>query len=314
MPDTSIVSPNVKSPGGAHIPIPNSSGFSVPYPNQGISSASQVGFGLSHFGSPIASSNQYSSPLGVHHPFTSTPKSSLTSPNLSSPTNIASAPAAAAAPTPKPKGFFRPYSTSPTPPKVSESESQNVSSGISNNFIAPPRQSPFSFSHHPAYRLPNTTTSFGGGLIPQPGAIPSSLNGSRYSSYLPVDHSRIPHPLSGVAGLSPFAPPSGYPEYSVPLNNNNPYYPSYPSRSLNGPTSLHSITSAPTSSLGYPNSALRSGATSLSNAVSPYYPPPEVNGAVSSAKTTVPCSTSTSTVPSHHQDLSCKSTHSLQSR
>ena len=143
----------------------------------------------------------------------------------------------------------------------------------------------------------------------------------------PHHHHHHPH-LSSAASLSPFEPTSGYPEYSIAnsaLNNNSPYYPNYPSRSLNGPTlgnpsstSLSSITSATTNSLGYPSSALlqpnlRPG-TGLSNAVPPYHPPPEVNGALSSAKTTVPCSTSTSTVPSHHQDLSCKSTHSLQSR
>ena len=307
--------PDVKNPSGTNIPIPNSS---VPYPNipQGIGSThhsiSLDGSGLSHFGSPIASSpltnNSLTSPLGVHHPLTSTPKSSsLLSPNQSSSiTNVASAPAALAAPTPKPKGFFRPYSTSPTPPKVSDSESQNVSSSASENFNAPPpRQSPFSYSQHPAYRLPNTTTpstSLGSNpLIPQPGAIPTSFNGIRGSPYFPLDHNRIP-----VAT-------SGYPEYSLAnsaLNNNSPYYPHYPGRSLNCPSSAsNSIASSISSS--QLNS--RPG-TALPNSVTPYYPPPEVNGSLSTTKTTVPCSTSTSTVPSHHQDLSSKSTHSLQSR
>ena len=313
--------PDVKNPNGANIPIPNSS---VPYPNipTGIGSThhsvSLDGSGLSHFGSPIASSplsNSLTSPLGVHHPLTSTPKSSsLLSPNQST-TNVASAPAALAAPTPKPKGFFRPYSTSPTPPKTSDSESQNVSSAASENFNAPPpRQSPFSYSHHPAYRLPNTTTtltSLGGNpLIPQPGAIPSSFNGIRGSPYLTLDHNRIPpHHLSSASSVSPFAATSGYPEYSLAssLNNNHPYYPHYPGRSINGPSSS---SSSSISSLSQPNS--RPG-TGLPNSVTPYYPPPETNGALNTAKTTVPCSTSTSTVPSHHQDLSSKSTHSLHS-
>ena len=337
MPDAA----NVKSPCGTNIPIPNSSvGFSIPYPNipQGIAathhSVSLDGSGLSHFGSPIASSpltsNSLTSPLGVHHPLTSTPKSSsLSSPNQSSSiTNVASAPAALAAPTPKPKGFFRPYSTSPTPPKVSDSESQNVSSSASDNFNAPPpRQLPFSYSQHPAYRLPNTTTptsSLGGNaLIPQPGAFPTSFNGIRGSPYLPLDHNRIPpHPLSSASVLSPFVATSGYPEYSLAnsaLNNNHPYYPNYPGRSLNGPssssnsipTSISSSSSSfgynPNSSIAHPNS--RPG-TGLPNSVAPYYPPSEANGALSTTKTTVPCSTSTSTVPSHHQDLSSKSTHS----
>ena len=306
--------PDVKNPSGTNIPIPNSS---VPYPNipHGIGSThhsvSLDGSGLSHFGSPIASSplanNSLTSPLGVHHPLTSTPKSSsLSSPNQSSVTNVASAPAALAAPTPKPKGFFRPYSTSPTPPKASDCESQNVSSSASENFNAPPpRQSPFSYSQHPAYRLPNTTTpsSLLGGnpLIPQTGAIPTSFNGIGGSPYLPFDHNRIPPTTSG------------YPEYSLAnsaLNNNNPYYPHYPGRGLNGLSS--SSTSIP-SSISSSQLNSRPG-TALPNSVTPYYPPPEVNGSLSTAKTTVPCSTSTSTVPSHHQDLSSKSTHSLHSR
>ena len=281
-----------ESPFGANIPTLGYTGLALP------PSDSQDAAGLSHFGSPLAAS----------------------SPNAKSSfiTNVASAPAARSAPTPKPKGFFRPYSTSPTPPKVSDSESQNVSS---NNGFNVPRQSPF--SHHPAYRLPNTTTTHSGALIPHhPGVIHGGLNGSR-PSYLPLDHHhRAAHHYyssSAASSLSPFVPSSGYPEYSSVLNNNNPYYPNYPPRSLNGPTSSSSLpsTTSITNSLGYPGSALlqpnlRPG-PGLST-VSPYYPPPEVNGSLSSARTTVPCSTSTSTVPSHHQDLSCKSTHSLQPR
>jgi hypothetical protein len=265
---------------------------------------------------------------------TSTPKSSLSSPNQSSSsiTNVASAPSALAAPTQKPKGFFRPYSTSPTPPKLSDSESQNASSASDNFNAPPPRQSPFSYSQHPAYRLPNTTTStaLGGGLIPHPGAIPTSFNGIRNSSYFPLDHNRAPpHHFASAASISPFAATSGYPEYSIAnssLNNNSPYYPNYPGRSLNGPfqgnplsSALQSMISTTASSLGYNHSSAlvqpnHRPVTGLSNAVAPYHPPPEVNGAFSSAKTTVPCSTSTSTVPSHHQDLSSKFTHSQQSR
>ena len=303
--DTSLVSP---TPRGTNIPIPNSLGF---YPPNGLShpTASRDGSGLSHFGSPLGASlnNSLTSPIG--HPLTSTPKSSPA-------TNVASAPAARSAPTPKPKGFFRPYSTSPDPPKVSEEESQNVPGSVPNSFNVPAAlQSPFSYAQHPAYRLPNTTiasASLSGGLIPQPGAIPSSFNGIRSSSYFPLDHNRHPsHHLLGAASASPFIATSGYPEYSLAssaINNNSPYYPNYPPRSLNGPSSsLLSNTNARTSSLGlHPSHAL------VQPNARPYHPPPEVNG--SSAKTTAPCSTSTSTVPSHHQDLSCKSTHSIQSR
>lgn len=77
---------------------------------------------------PPSSSSSSSVHEGPGHQFGSSTSVKTEGGTFSGTTNVAVAPAAFSAPTPKPKGFFRPYSTSPTPSTKAEDSSSSSSS------------------------------------------------------------------------------------------------------------------------------------------------------------------------------------------
>ena len=218
----------------------------------------------------------------------------------SSGTHIATAPAAAAAPSTstgspspasKPKGFFRPYSTSPTPPKTEPppSPAPVPTSGYHPHPVGPAGGYPPHY-HHPAYR-PN------GLAPPHPQAgLPHHPGGSFLRSTLdgrgPYPGSVVPPPpVTGAYDpYNPFYPyPPGasqQPKGAYPGGDpNSPYrYPLYPGHH---PGPQQSPQQHPAASSTY------------------FHPPPDhlvSSWATTPAKTTAPCTTSTATVPStHHQ-------------